>query len=137
MASSDSRQSRVVRSWEPRDHRKLWHDDVRQPPDSSWFWARTNQDAVRYLLTTACDEASLDHDLGAHGLDPNDPDAIYVKGNGDETGVDLVQVMIALKIVPPKVTIHSWNPAGAAYMEGLLTSLSGAEVVVREYEVPR
>lgn len=129
--------SKLTRSWIPQDYSKLWHDDIRRPPDDSWYWARTNQDAMRYLLAAGCQEASLDHDLGAHDVDPDHPDSIYVKGGSDETGVDLVKAMLLLKVVPPKVTIHSWNPQGAEYMAGMLRSLSGAEVVVRPYEVPR
>lgn len=125
---------------------KLWHDDIRRPPDDSWFWARTNRDAVRWLLQNDCIEASLDHDLGLHGLDPDE--IIYdlaeiphqshqLKGpSPDGNGVDLVHVMLRLRIVPPKVTIHSWNPEGAEYMAGMLRSLSGAEVIVRPFEVP-
>ena len=138
------------RSWIPQDHSKLWHDDIRRPPDETWFWARTNQDAVRYLLASDCKEASLDHDLGLHDVEPDefppcrDPafpserQATYLlKGNSpDGDGVDLVKAMLCLRLVPPKVTIHSWNPEGANYMAGLLSSLSGAEVVVRPFEVP-
>lgn len=129
---------RVRASWRPEDYSKLWHDDIRRPPDDTWFWARTNRDAVRYLLLSTCEEASLDHDLGMHDADPDAPDAFLGKGSSqDGTGVDLCKVMVHLGLVPPRVTIHSWNPEGANYMAGLLTSLSGADVTIRPYEVPR
>ena len=117
---------------------KLWHDDIRRPPDDTWFWARTNRDAVSFLLVGDCAEASLDHDLGMHEADPDEPDAfLYKGGSQDGSGVDLVHCMLALRLVPPKVTIHSWNPDGANYMAGLLMSLSGAEVIVRPFQVPQ
>lgn len=115
---------------------KLWHDDIRRPPSHDWFWARTNQEAVAWLLENACSEASLDHDLGMHGANPDAPDAWLSKGQSAETGVDFVKVMLLLRLVPARVTIHSWNPDGANYMAGLLQSLSGADVQIKPYEVP-
>jgi len=115
---------------------KLWHDDIRRPPSHDWYWARTNREAVAWLLANECTEASLDHDLGLHEEDPDAPAAELGRGSSLEgSGVDLVKVMIHLRITPPKVTIHSWNPDGANYMAGLLTSLTGADVVVRPYEL--
>lgn len=95
---------------------KLWHDDVRPPPSDEWSWARTNEEARMLLYgakaydqeITAC---SLDHDLGA-----NPEDGICAKGAAEETGLKLVEWMIENDLVPPKVTIHSWNPAGARNM---------------------
>lgn len=125
-------------SWRPEDYTKLWHDDIRYPPDDTWFWARTNREAVRYLLLANCQEASLDHDLGLHMEDPDAPAAELGRGSSEEgSGVDLCKVMLLLRLVPPKVTIHSWNPDGANYMAGLLTSLSGCDVTVRPYEMRR
>jgi hypothetical protein len=121
---------------------KLWHDDVRRPPDEGWSWARTNKEAVYHLLAwdavgLECWEASLDHDLGDEHVDPEEQLSYMRRGQSpDGDGVDLVKAMIALRLVPPKVTIHSWNIDGAAYMAGLLESLSGAEVIVKPWEVP-
>lgn len=84
-------------SWRPEDYSKLWHDDIRRPPDETWFWARTNREAVRYLLLARCEEASLDHDLGLHEMDPDETDAPLGRGSSYEgNGVDLVKVMLAL-----------------------------------------
>lgn len=129
---------------------KLWHDDVRRPPDNTWLWARTNAEAVAFLLdrdTKAireelccciadplgrglCDycmdddyrpdpitECSLDHDLGREDVDPDDPESYFIAGSSQYgSGLDLVTWMIANDRVPEKVTIHSWNPAGAKAM---------------------
>jgi len=112
---------------------KLWHDDIRPAPEG-WLWARTNQEAVRLLLHTEIEECSLDHDLGLDHIempetyaemqkaDPNQAHAIFLAGRSEETGLDLVRAMVALRLVPPKVTIHSWNPQGAINMANMLRS---------------
>jgi hypothetical protein len=113
---------------------KLWHDDVRSSPGDDWTWARTNLEAIRVLMDYDVTEASLDHDLGLHDVDPDDEDAVLARGaSPDGDGVDLVKAMIALRLVPPKIRIHSWNVQGANYMAGLLTGLTGAEVTVEPY----
>ena len=100
---------------------KIWHDDIRVPPDPSWWWARTN-DQAKWLLEgcsghTIIEAISLDHDLGLDQLDPSKHERAYaLKGNGEETGDDLVAWMVEKALVPDKVVIHSWNPSGAARM---------------------
>ena len=118
--------------------RKLWHDDIRRPPDDSWSWVRTNHEAIRHLVD-AVDleqpylEASLDHDLGCHGADPDADDAHLLRGGSpDGTGYDLAVALVRLRLVPPKVTVHSWNPEGASWMAGVLRE-TGGEVVVRPW----
>lgn len=106
---------------------KLWHDDVRPPPEG-WEWARTNDAAKAVLSEREVVEISLDHDLGLHGVDIPDPaedpdgylDAVCQRGQAEETGLDLVVWMIENEVVPPKVTIHSWNPDGAKAMAARL-----------------
>lgn len=118
---------------------KIWHDDIRYPPrkrdgtfEVGWYWARTNQDAMRQLLNHDVDEISLDHDLGLHGEDPNEPFSENWQGQGDENGFDLVCAMLMLRVVPPKVTIHSWNDEGAALMAATLREY-GYEVTICPY----
>lgn len=117
---------------------KLWHDDIRTPPDG-WEWARTNAQAMVFLEQGEVDEISLDHDLGYHDVSlPEDPDdlaeVLILKGQGEETGMDLVRWMVETKRVPPKVTIHSWNPPGAANMRSWLEQ-HGYECVVAPYVI--
>lgn len=95
---------------------KLFHDDIRRPPDNSWVWARTNEDAKSVLLAYEVETISLDHDLGLDGLDPDLPDAIYLRGQGEQTGLDLVDWMLANDCVPPHVTVHSMNAPAADRM---------------------
>lgn len=54
---------------------KLWFDDIRRPPDDTWFWARTIEDAKLIVNSHDIQEASLDHDLGLHEYDPDEQDA--------------------------------------------------------------
>lgn len=114
----------ICHKWEAWDsigehyHWKLWHDDVRRPPDTSWVWARTNDIAIKLIDTNGKpDECSLDHDLGLHNADPDVPDADMQQGWDEENdGFDLVKWMVDNDFVPDKVTIHSWNPWGAERM---------------------
>lgn len=107
---------------------KLWHDDIRRPPDDSWAWARTNRDAELLLIAGvgSCDpitEASLDHDLGLHDFDPDEFDAdlrIAPEAHLQPDGRGLCRWMVDQGLVPPRVTIHSWNPPGAAEMAAIL-----------------
>lgn len=95
---------------------KLWHDDIRKPPDDSWTWVRTNDDAMTLLEYPGAEAISLDHDLGFDQADPDAPNAHLLRGQSEKTGLDLVDWMIRTDRVPPKVTVHSWNPAGAQRM---------------------
>lgn len=99
---------------------KLWFDDVRPAP-VGWVWARTLAEATQLLEENHVTECSLDHDLGHHNVEiPDDPDelldVIYLKGQSEETGYDLVVWMIENERVPQSITIHSWNPDGAQRM---------------------
>jgi len=125
---------------------KLWHDDVRRPPDNTWVWARTNKVAMAILLMADVAgkpiilEASLDHDMGLH--DQPSTNQVGAAGESPEgDGLDLVQAMIALRLIPPKVTIHSHNHERAKYMKSLLDAAAqvyGIEtaVTIRPYEAP-
>lgn len=100
---------------------KLWHDDIRRPPDDTWAWARTNETAQYLLLGNNVVECSLDHDLGLHDADPDVPDADMQMGwDVENDGYKLVKWMIENDVVPEKVTIHSWNYDGARKMYNAL-----------------
>jgi hypothetical protein len=103
---------------------KLWHDDVRPPPDDGdcWTWAKTNHEAMLVLAHGGIEEASLDHDLGCTPQ--------------DGSGLDLCRWMVEHDLVPRHVTVHSWNPAGAAAMAAALEKHCSDLHVVR-YEMPR
>ena len=113
---------------------KLWHDDIRSPPDDSWLWARTNEEAIKILQENDIELASLDHDLGLESLDPYAKDAWLLKGQGEKTGVDLVKWMVENNRVPPEVIIHSWNTPGAHRMASIL--FGSTRIVILPYTKP-
>lgn len=117
---------------------RVWHDDIRLPPDESWEWARTNDEAIELLLHNDVEEISLDHDLGLHQHDPYAPDADLQAGwDTENDGYVLVKWMVLNDHVPPLVTIHSWNPVGARRMADLLRDYGHAPIVkpfIREGE---
>jgi hypothetical protein len=53
----------------------LWFDDIRRPPAQHWSWARTIDEAKLMVNSHNVVEASLDHDLGLEGYDPDEQDA--------------------------------------------------------------
>lgn len=141
---------------------RLWHDDVRPAPDATWTWARTNDAAKAILDARPVTEISLDHDLGYDGPPPgkceacggkgtegNDDeyhcrdcdgdgfiggDVLYIAGTAEETGHDLVRWMVEHGKVPPKVTVHSWNPDGARRMAKYLQD-HGHPCAVAPYDI--
>lgn len=88
---------------------KLWVDDERDAPDSSWTVARTSDAAIAFLHEIGMDatvyryssegekevieEISLDHDLG-----------------DDDTGFKVLDWMISYAEWPKTLTIHTSNP---------------------------
>jgi hypothetical protein len=115
---------------------KLWVDDIRRPPDDSWTWARTNEQAIDALRTGEVTEASLDHDMGLHEADPDAPGAetwIAADRAQHANGLDLVGWMCQNGVLPEAITIHTWNPEGAGRMAALLRQ-HGRAAVVAPYE---
>lgn len=100
--------------------KKLWHDDIRRPPSDDWLWARTNEQAREILSTYDITEASLDHDLGCHELDPDAPDAWLYRGQSEDNGFELVKWMCETGHLPKTIVIHSWNPDGSRRMADAL-----------------
>ena len=99
----------------------LWHDDKREPPDETWFWVRTNEEAQEALAlsTEQVTLISLDHDM---------TEANY-KGDPYGSGHDLVCWMIDNDLVPEFVEIHSWNRKGTLRMKTELED-HGYEVII-------
>lgn len=97
---------------------KLFIDDVRQAPDDSWAVARTPAEAIfaieESVLGTgeAITEISFDHDLGRSPA-------------GDEWTtrpvlIRLIELdMQGLVETRPAITVHSANPVGREWLEGM------------------
>ena len=90
---------------------KLWVDDIRWPPEEyGWVWVKTSADAI-HLLEKYKDAGpawnialmSLDHDLG-----------------GDDTTRAVVLWCCNNDYWPKKVVVHSANPVGVEWLEGMI-----------------
>lgn len=86
---------------------KIWLDDERPRPDDSWF--ATKHSNIAILLLRAClrkgiivEAISLDHDLG-----------------GDDTSRPVVLWMAEHQFWPDKVYVHTANPVGREFLEGI------------------
>ena len=85
--------------------RKLYLDDIRSPPDSSWIVVRSHDEFVAWIQTHGTpDEISFDHDLG----------------DGVPTGMDCAKWIVESERPLLRFTVHSANPPGRANILGLL-----------------
>lgn len=86
---------------------KLWLDDFRLPPDETWIWCKTADEAISCLQfdKDRVTEISLDHDLG------------HTEVYRERTGYDVatwIENMAASKMIERmKWSVHSANPYGA------------------------
>jgi translation initiation factor 2 alpha subunit (eIF-2alpha) len=90
---------------------KLFVDDLRDPPDSSWVVARSYNEAIDKLKTGEVEILSLDHDLGL-----------------DLTGYDIIS-WLEKKIYrdemksPKEILVHSANPVGVENIKRAIKSI--------------
>lgn len=95
---------------------KMWVDDLRDPPDKDWVWAKSSDAAIMFLR--ACyfwqtqgtsdkywyvQEMSLDHDLG-----------------GNDTTRPVVMWMCENDFWPTEISIHTQNPVGREWLQGMV-----------------
>lgn len=81
---------------------KVWLDDVRTPPDDTWQWAKTSDEAIAFLRYESVSIISLDHDLGLY-----------------DDGKKVARFITTMKVRPATI-IHSMNPVGAKAMSDIL-----------------
>ena len=91
---------------------------------SEWLWARTNDQAKRFLESAryTIRTISMDHDLGGHALDPDAPGAFYYRGSVEDDGKRLAEWMVETGNVPDTIIIHSWSPDGVERIKGVFLS---------------
>jgi hypothetical protein len=88
---------------------KIWVDDIRTPPDDTWLWCKTSEQAkcvlvlAKYTLGINIEVMSLDHDLG--GNDTTRPVMLWCCEN---------------EFWPGTVVVHSANPVGREWLEGMI-----------------
>lgn len=88
---------------EERNIMRLWIDDIREPPNNTWTWAKTESEALVIVKAQNADNpieaVSFDHDLG-----------------GTEDTRSIVLYMAEHNVFPPYCWVHSMNPIGAKYL---------------------
>ena len=88
---------------------KIWVDDIRTPPDDSLWWIAKNSHQAIWMLNRLKDNKvnvdlmSLDHDLG-----------------GEDTTRPVVIWMCENNYWPNEVVVHSANPVGRSWLEGMI-----------------
>ena len=86
--------------------RKLFLDDVRQPPDSSWDVVHSFDEFVAHIDQNGVpDVISFDHDIV-----------------GEKTGLDCARYLIERGMLPRSWSVHSANPVGRINIIGELTA---------------
>jgi len=78
-------------------------------------------------------EISLDHDLGLEDADP-DAEGAYrrVGSSPNGTGADLARWMCDHRLVPARVSVHSWSRDGADAIVAVFKA-SGIDVTLAPY----
>lgn len=88
---------------------KIWVDDIRTPPDSTWYWVKSSEAAITvletyWMVSRTIEVMSLDHDLG-----------------GDDTTRPIVLWCCENDFWPVEVVVHSANPVGIEWLEGMIS----------------
>lgn len=96
---------------------KVFLDDERQTPPN-WERAFWPEEAIKLLQTGKVTEISLDHDLGDDS-----------RGTGYDVVLWIEQEVALRGFMPPKIIVHSANPAGRAKM---LAGISAIERMKEE-----
>ena len=106
---------------------KLFLDDIRDPSKflkfdwGGWTWAKTAEEAIRYLRTANVTFASLDHDLTDEQMQKGGyVGKIYEDGH--KSGYDVVCWLEQHPEFWPRdgVKVHSMNPVGRARMQKVI-----------------
>ncbi len=90
---------------------KVYLDDQRAAP-AAWVQARWPEDAIALLAQGDVEELSLDHDLGDDQ-----------RGTGYDVLLWIEQQVACAGFVPPRMRVHSANPAGRARMEMAIAAI--------------
>jgi hypothetical protein len=99
--------------------KKLWIDDLRDPPDDSWEVVRTAHRALCLLEDNEYEEVSFDNDLGYGSL----------YGNKMLEGRNILGWLRNRQAnglyVPPVLRVHTSNPDAALAMESDVSLIIG------------
>lgn len=112
--------------------RKLYLDDIRNPPDETWEVVRTADACIRVLDAGTVTHLSLDHDLAfEHYAAVSDANEITSPEDRprEKTGYD-VCLWLRQKVETdptyrmPRVVLHTANPVGRANMAAVLMEIA-------------
>lgn len=104
---------------------KLWIDDVRRPPDNTYYWARSVKDAI-HTIERGEDSLAMPYKGFYIELIDIDHDAgDYVKYGGD-----YIKVLDWLEETGRSypIRIHSMNPVGRENMRAIIQRNGWTEV---------
>jgi hypothetical protein len=102
---------------------RVWLDDMAvRDPSSGWTVVRTADEAIELLMVGNVEAISLDHDLGDFRQDP------YPR---EVTGMDVVNWMVANKVFPKVINVHSHNGDRAKFMVRDLEAVAPEWVAIR------
>ena len=99
---------------------KIWLDDIRTPPDGSWKWFKTAEDAIDWFR--------LNHDVWDVEILSLDNDL----GEGRDEGYKVLDWLEEKKfyvpnfVVPKKIQVHSANPVARGRMEQSIERMVGS-----------
>lgn len=108
---------------------KLWLDDVRKPPDDTWTWVKSYDEAVQAVEDKWFFLMSLDHDLGMEVIEEMENGIAVARELEKPTGYDFA-CYIELRVhmgdmLPPMVMVsHSANPNGKVRIEWVARNLT-------------
>lgn len=100
---------------------RLWVDDIRAAPDTSWVVARTVTSAIRFLAMFDVGECSLDHDI-SHQVSVGSVSRPYPCLETFQAVAHFIGMkhLAKPKALVPKLYIHSSNPVGADTLADIL-----------------
>lgn len=92
---------------------RIFLDDIREAPEG-WKHTDNATDTIVLLLMNDVSEISLDHDLGDE----------WQNGNGYEVLKWIEKQVFLNNYIPPKIHIHTSNPAARIRMESALKKIN-------------
>ena len=109
--------------------RKLFLDDLRQPPDFTWDVVRSYDQFITWIkLNGVPDIISFDHDLGQEHYEFVDwsgnaigTEIPYDKFT-EKTGYDCAKWLVEQGLLPRKYQVHSMNIVGKKNIEFIMES---------------
>lgn len=90
---------------------KLWIDDFRDAPDSSWIEARKVESAIKAIIQFKPTTISIDHDIEFRPDDETFKPVAYFIGEMYDNDTFWADDLV--------VTIHSDNPIGAKELQAI------------------